>query len=301
MINNKPPNQSQKKLLTIQTIKSTHKPGIFELIETLNKADHLGYSLSEEWLDYIITEAEEGIFIAVYGEKVVGLASCMINHMDHSQATLNFVVHPSFRNQGFGTALYQQVMDYSRKKWLQQLETYVKKRLVPAIAFVTKRGFQPVLYSWQMEIKLDEVDFVENLQEDIIFSKATAEDGKAYAEVMNSCFGDALDDSVLQQLLRDPSIEVYMLKKNGKVIGSTTIQTKNNLSVGYIYDVAVVREYRGQGLGSYMMRCCMRILKDRDIEKASLLVTGENKAALALYHRLGFREVDTDIVMQKHL
>jgi len=35
------------------------------------------------------------------------------------------------------------------------------------------------------------------------------------------------------------------------------------------------------------------------IATATLTVTGQNKQALGLYHKLGFEEVDTDIILQR--
>ena len=289
--------------LSIKTIQKEDKQGINELVEILNKVDNLGYSLTDEWLDYVIEVASEGIFVAIYRYKLVGLATCMINQMDKSQATVNVVIHPDYRNRGIGSKLYNQVISYSKDKDIKVLETYIKKRLDNSVNFTKKRGFYPVLYSWQMELDVHKVKLNSIDQNNDVFTlrEATIKDNNTYAVIINQTFGDVLSDDTLGQLLIDNSVRVYMLEKNGKVIGSTTMQFRTNLSMGYIYDVAVMEENRGQGLGSYMLNRCISELKDNNIDKASLLVTGENKSALALYHRLGFIEVDIDIIMQKKM
>ena len=71
--------------------------------------------------------------------------------------------------------------------------------------------------------------------------------------------------------------------------------------MAYIYDIAILKEHRGQGLGSYLLKSCIRGLKDKDIHKVSLLVTGDNKRALELYRRIGFKEVDIDLIMTKRV
>jgi ribosomal protein S18 acetylase RimI-like enzyme len=154
-----------------------------------------------------------------------------------------------------------------------------------------------------MDLEIDKVKIDSMNQNNDVFNfrEATVKDRSTYAEIINQTFGDELDDNTLGQLLEDSSVRVYMLEKNGRVIGSTTIQFKATLSVGYIYDVAVMEGYRRQGLGSYMLKNCINVLKVNNMDRASLLVAGENMSALELYHRLGFKEVDIDIIMQKKM
>src|SRR5665648_198877 len=143
--------------LSIRTIQKEDKQDINELVEILNKVDNLSYSLTDEWLDYVIEVASEGIFVAIYRYKLVGLATCMINQMDKSQATVNVVIHPDYRRLGIGSKLYNQVIRYSEDKNIKVLETYIKKRLDSSVNFAKKRRFYPVLYSWQMELEVDKV------------------------------------------------------------------------------------------------------------------------------------------------
>lgn len=286
--------------LMIRNIQIKDKQGINQLIEVLNKKDKLGYSITEEWFNYVIQEAEEAMFVLIYGDKLVGLATCMINQIDQSRSVVTIVVHPEYRNRGFGSKLYHEIINYSKYKRVKMLETYVKERLISGVEFATRRGFRPVIYSWQMELELDRIKFdsIEDKNTIYTFRKGTIADSVAYAQIINQSFGDELDNKALEELLKDPSIQVYILEKEGRIIGTTTMQCRHNLSLGYIYDVAIVEEYRDQGLGSEMLKNCINELKANNMDKASLLVSGENKSAMALYHRLGFKEIDTDIVMQ---
>ena len=50
----------------ITNIEKYHKNRIHKLLEEINKEDHLNYSLTEEWLDYVIENAGKGIFLGFY-------------------------------------------------------------------------------------------------------------------------------------------------------------------------------------------------------------------------------------------
>ena len=228
--------------IIIETIQPQHKLGIHALLERLNQVDQLGFSLTNEWLDYIIQETSESIFIGLYGGRVIGIATCMINEMDKAHAVTNIVVHPHYRKQGVGTKLHNQIMGYAEHKNIKTMEAYVKQRLSSAVRFAKQRGFYPVLYAWEMALDIHKAEFQSPYPNhvDLIFRQASTDDSRVYADIINTTFGDALDRNVLGQLLQDHSISVYLLEREGEPIGSTTIQLKANLSLGYIYDVAIL-------------------------------------------------------------
>lgn len=287
--------------LKINRIERKDKQGIYDLIEAVNKADQLGYSLTEAWFDYIIDEAGKGILVGYDHNQLIGLATCMINLSDRSQATLNVVIHPRFRNKGFGSSLYNKITEYAKEQQVKTVETYVKKRLGEVVRFAERRNFQVVLNSWTMELELEEIQLTYEAKDNITFRKATIADGKDYARIIHDCFGDKIEGSLLEQALKDSSVSVYILENKDESIGLTTMQLRENLSLGYIYDVAVLKKYRGKGLGDYLLQRCIMELKRNGIKTASLLVVGENKNALSLYKKAGFREVDTDLIMHKLL
>jgi len=287
-------------MLKIETIQQKHKNGIYLLLEILNKIDNLGYSLTDQWLDYIIQAKSESVFLAMDKENLIGIATCMISETDNTHAVLNIAIHPKYRKQGIGSKLNDRAMNYMKEKNIKTVESYVKKRLKSSLEFAEKRGFYPVLYAWQMDLAVRKMkkDLTNFKDTALTFRQATVKDNHTYANIINHTFGDALDQNVLGEMLKDPSIRVYILKRKGKVIGSATVQLRINLSLGYIYDVAIVEQYRGQGFGSYLLKKCIEELCTFNIATASLTVTGQNKQALGLYHKLGFKEVDTDIILE---
>ncbi len=284
--------------LQIETIQLKHKAPIHKLLEKLNQSDKLGYSLTNEWLDYMIEEASESIFIAQDQNQLLGLATCMINEMDHTHAMINIVVDPDYRKQGIGTCLYDHIINTNHHH-IKTAGAYVKSRLKDGVKFAKDRGFYTSLYAWQMELDIPRENLPELQHKEVTFRLASSEDSQDYAYVIHQVFGDPLDPSVLHNLLKDPSVKVYLIQQDGYTIGTTTVQFRQSVSVGYIYDVAILSDSRRQGLGTYMLNQCIKALQDHGMKTGSLVVTGENKQALALYERLGFRQVDTDMIMEK--
>lgn len=285
-------------LIKIDTIQPKHKAGINILVEAINQADDLGYSLTDEWLDYIIQNASKNVFIATSEENLIGLASCMMSETDRTHAVINIIVHPKYRKKGVGSRLHKQVIKFSKENNIKTLEAYIKERLHSTVEFAEKRGFRANAYAWEMslDVKQGVANLLSNNHKGLIFRQASLQDNDLYVNIIGQTFGDALGGGILEELLQDPSVQVFILEKDGQAIGSTTIQLKANLSLGYIYDVAILKPYRGQGLGSYMLKRSIGVLDTNGIGTASLLVTGQNKGALALYKRLGFKEKDVDIL-----
>lgn len=285
-------------VVKIKNIQDNHKKGIYSLIDRVNQADDLGYSLEEQWLDYIIKEQSESVFIGVKKSEVLGLATCMINEMDSSHAMINIVVDPQHRNQGIGSRLYDEVISYAKDRSVKVVEAYIKKRLNDSLKFSEKRGFETILYVWKLDLDVNKTKLeLIKPNDSLEFRQASLNDNKSYSHIINHSFDDMLDENALARILQDPSVRVYMLELDGQAIGSVTMQIRKNLSTGYIYDVAVMEKYRRRGLGGYMLEKCIEELRLKDIDTATLTVAGENKGALGLYHKLGFEEVDMDILV----
>ena len=74
--------------------------------------------------------------------------------------------------------------------------------------------------------------------------------------------------------------------------------TDGNHSYGYVKSqipeigMAVIREYRGQGIGNALLRELIRIAAENKIKELSLSVESDNPARY-LYQKLHFRKIDT--------
>lgn len=82
---------------------------------------------------------------------------------------------------------------------------------------------------------------------------------------------------------------------DGKVIGAVWVRIMNDY--GHIdettpsFAISLYKQYRGNGIGTDMMKKMLLLLKEKGYKKASLAVQKENYA-LKMYLKVGFKIVD---------
>ncbi|RQD70059.1 MAG: GNAT family N-acetyltransferase, partial [Tindallia sp. MSAO_Bac2] len=135
------------------------------------------------------------------------------------------------------------------------------------------------------------------LPEFLTLISASEENGSEYAQIMLQSFGDFLEADILEKMLEDPSVRVWLLRKEEKSIGCISFQLKEIHKTGYIFNVAVIPEEQKKGCGSLLMKKCLEWLKGKGFSKGALMVAAENNNALNLYKSIGFEVKDVDLVM----
>lgn len=89
---------------------------------------------------------------------------------------------------------------------------------------------------------------------------------------------------------------LYILKKDGRVIASVSVDT--DFGTNYFFGLAVDQDFQGQGLGSYLLLASMQDLNVRNGQEFQIVVEKQNSRALKLYKKLGFKEM-TEVVYLK--
>lgn len=79
-----------------------------------------------------------------------------------------------------------------------------------------------------------------------------------------------------------------------KLIGATRIiKIKNHIKFqhrGYL-GISILKEYHGQGLGTYMLQMALEQAKTNGFEQVELGVFEDNLGAISLYEKSGFKKV----------
>jgi ribosomal protein S18 acetylase RimI-like enzyme len=63
----------------------------------------------------------------------------------------------------------------------------------------------------------------------------------------------------------------------------------SDTEIGWIYDILVLPEHRGKGIGEALMRYALKLSKERGFAQTGLMVNAKNRAAFSLYEKLGFQ------------
>ena len=88
-----------------------------------------------------------------------------------------------------------------------------------------------------------------------------------------------------------------MADDNGNVVGAVWTRIMNDY--GHVDDetpsfaISLLKEYRGQGIGTKLMKSMLSLLKEQGYKKASLAVQKANYA-VKMYKKVGFNIVDAN-------
>ena len=108
-------------------------------------------------------------------------------------------------------------------------------------------------------------------------------------------------DAPPREIINQPDLQIYVQNFGqqegdcgGKVVGAVWVRIMDDY--GHIDDetpsfaISILPEYRGQGIGTRLMKAMLELLKSEGFERASLAVQKENYA-VKMYRSCGFETV----------
>ena len=96
--------------------------------------------------------------------------------------------------------------------------------------------------------------------------------------------------------LRSPGSTVLRARRGGRLVATAMVGSDGHR--GWVYYLAVVKECRGEGIGTAMMRAAEAWLTARGVPKLHLLVRATNTGVVDFYRRLGYEPSDTLMMMR---
>lgn len=121
---------------------------------------------------------------------------------------------------------------------------------------------------------------------DIEITRMTLKDVGEIAELEKRCFAVPWSEKSFTDEMNNKLAVYLVAKDNGKCIGYAGFW--NVSGEGDITNVAVLPEYRQQGIGSMLIKNMIKTAKELDIELLTLEVRKSNIAAQGLYNKYGF-------------
>ena len=226
----------------------------------------------------------------LYYEKgeLVGLLTIYADDQDVDVAIL---VHPNYRRQGIARALYR------------SFETETASYPIESVTFQTERVFlerHPEFASnWGLVedeetetwLGRDRTPYELDPRSDVEVRLAEPSYLEAIARLHHQTFSDEMESPELSQryiseALKDPDSLLYILLKDGQVIGVCTVDVSGTSN--YLYGLAVVEDYRGKGYGSYLVKCLVNQLIEQNDKAFQIAVEDSNVGAKRLYEKIGF-------------
>jgi mycothiol synthase len=222
------------------------------------------------------------------------------------------VVHPKYRGQGFGTALLKEAITICGDK----TRIWSHGDLPQAQSIATSLRLERLWANLQMSKKLIKIE--EITCEYPIRSFLPGIDDEAFLELNNKVFADHPDQggwskSDLEARVNEEWFEekgFFVCEDKGKLIGfcwtkihGAHIHSQDgngadhgHEAIGEIYVLAVDPAYKGQRVGKDLTTTGLNYLKYQGLNSTMLYVGVENMPALNLYKSLGFNEFGSDVM-----
>ena len=111
----------------------------------------------------------------------------------------------------------------------------------------------------------------------------------AVAAIEKDCFSHPWSRQSLESELENKTSRFLVAAEDGRVIGYIGMSAV--IDEGYLFNVAVDRQYRKKGVGSALVRELVTFCQKRNYAFLTLEVRESNAPAISLYSRFGFVRV----------
>ena len=226
----------------------------------------------------------------LYYEKgeLVGLLTVYADDQDVEVAIL---VHPNHRRQGIARALYRsfekETASYPIESVTFQTERVFLDRhpdFVSNWGLVEDEDTETWLGKDRRPYPLEKLSNLEVLLADSSYQDQISQlKFQAFSEEHES---REVVDRYVAEALKDPESRLYILLKNGQVIGTCTVDLSTNTN--YLYGLAIAELERGQGYGSYLAKFLVNKLIEQNDKEFQIAVEDSNVGAKRLYEKIGF-------------
>lgn len=288
-----------------------------ELINALQelciKEDQITLKLE---LDYKLGDAAESAgklgrqnineFLYFDGKKLVGYVGICGFGGPGSSLEITGMVHPEYRQQGIFSYLHELVMEECKRRKAGNILVLCDRKSVSGRRFIDKLGAAYHHSEYELYLQKEYPEPRQNQLSGVVFRKAANADAVEVARQNAIYFGDcthetdntafeeqniSADDMILPEDEEKRGMTIYLAEIDKQIIGKVHLQLTD--TVGGIYGLGVLPEYRGKGLGRALLLKAVEKLKESRAEEIMLQVDAENVRALHLYTTCGFEETST--------
>jgi ribosomal-protein-alanine N-acetyltransferase len=118
---------------------------------------------------------------------------------------------------------------------------------------------------------------------------ADEDDIPGLLEVEEKCFGkEKFSPETIRAFIERDDAFILAALEDDRIVGSAMALMSDLLKQGKVASVAVLKDFRGKGVGSALLRECEKIFESQGLKKYSLEVDTMNELAIALYSSRGY-------------
>lgn len=126
----------------------------------------------------------------------------------------------------------------------------------------------------------------------VVIRGATFQDIPDLERIETASFdGDRLSGRSFRRLLKSPSCDFLVAELGRTFAGYALVFYRASNGIARLYSIATSAEARGRGVGRKLAGAAIKAAEARGKQSFRLEVREDNDGAIALYRKLGFREI----------
>lgn len=129
------------------------------------------------------------------------------------------------------------------------------------------------------------------MTEDVTIRPGTVDDIDALVELEERVFdSDRMNRRSFRRLMDRPTAAFIVAERRGHIVGYVLLLFRSGTALARLYSIAVDDGMRGRGLGAKLLDAAEQTAFDRDCIFLRLEVRSDNKSAISLYRKRGYRQ-----------
>lgn len=203
------------------------------------------------------------------------------------------MVHPSFRRLGVFSTLFNFVEVECKRRGKKEILVLCDRNSGSGQEVLRRLGGVYKNSEFEMHCVITAEREIRETQKEIFLRKATNADAEELVR-QNKLYFDLQEEAegrLLPEEEEKRGMTTYLAYKGENIIGKINVQCIR--SIGGIYGLGLLPEFRGRGYGRAILAEGLRKLNDLGAKETILQVSAENETALNLYHSCGFKIVST--------
>lgn len=228
-------------------------------------------------------------FFMAYNENI--LVGILTVYADSYNIEVSINIHPKFRMNGIAKALYNLFLEKTKDYGISSIEFISERKFLDKNPDLLKHwniSETDDTESWLHKGSIPyEIDKISELSISIANENDIDKIAKINAEAFDSPLNRSL--SYAKEAMNDKNSILYAIKKKDIILGSCTVDISSKFN--YLYGLAISKEFRSQGIGSYFVKNIVNELISKNSKDFQIAVDDTNIGAKKLYENLGFEYI----------